>query len=137
MQTFLPYKSFKKTVKVLDYRRLGKQRVEAFQILNILLNRTNTKSWRNHPAVLMWQGHANALKEYLNFCIIEWEKRGYKNNMKKEIIRGKIVYPAWLGNKRFHAGHRSSLLRKDLKHYSQFNWKEPDDLEYIWPSKEL
>jgi hypothetical protein len=63
MQTFLPYKDFKKSAKVLDNKRLGKQRVEAFQILNILLGRTKTKGWRNHPAVLMWKGHSNALKE--------------------------------------------------------------------------
>ena len=48
MQTFLPYKSFENSVKSLDYRRLGKQRVEAKQILNVLLNRTETKGWRNH-----------------------------------------------------------------------------------------
>ena len=36
MQTFLPHSSFKDTFKVLDYKRLGKQRVEAHQILNIL-----------------------------------------------------------------------------------------------------
>ncbi len=29
MQTFLPYKSFENSVKSLDYRRLGKQIVEA------------------------------------------------------------------------------------------------------------
>ena len=33
MQTFLPYKDIQKSVKCLDYRRLGKQRVEAMQIL--------------------------------------------------------------------------------------------------------
>ena len=137
MQTFLPNKNFRKTTKILDYRRLGKQRVEALQILNILLNRTKTKGWNNHPAVLMWQGYTNALKEYLNECIAEWENRGYKNNMKKEIIRGKIVCPTWLGNKNFHASHRSNLLRKDLKYYSQFGWKESNNLEYIWPSKKL
>ena len=45
MQTFLPYKSFNKSFKVLDYRRLGKQRVEAMQILNVLLGRRKTKGW--------------------------------------------------------------------------------------------
>ena len=38
MQTFLPYKSFERSVQVLDNKRLGKQRVEAFQILNVLQN---------------------------------------------------------------------------------------------------
>jgi len=32
MQTFLPYADFKESAQCLDYRRLGKQRVEAKQI---------------------------------------------------------------------------------------------------------
>ena len=72
MQTFLPYADFSKTAKCLDYKRLGKQRVEAKQILNILLDRTETKGWRNHPAVLMWVGYENALKIYYNMILDEW-----------------------------------------------------------------
>jgi hypothetical protein len=136
MQTFLPYKNFKKTMKVLDSRRLGKQRVEAFQILNILLNRTQTKGWRNHPAVKMWEGFENALKLYLNEAITEWVSRGFKNTMKFEKIVGEIVYPNWLGKRKFHSSHKSNLLRKDKEHYSQFGWKEADDLDYVWPVSE-
>jgi hypothetical protein len=33
MQTFLPYASFEETAHILDYRRLGKQRVEGWQII--------------------------------------------------------------------------------------------------------
>ena len=62
MQTFLPYADFVKTAKCLDYRRLGKQRVEAFQILNILEGKTTKAGWKHHPAVLMWEGYENALK---------------------------------------------------------------------------
>lgn len=36
MQTFLPYPSGRKSAKVLDNRRLGKQRVECLQILALL-----------------------------------------------------------------------------------------------------
>ena len=50
MQTFLispyPYE----TAKILDNRRLGKQRIEALQILNILLGETKSTAWKNHPA---------------------------------------------------------------------------------------
>lgn len=133
MQTFLPYKNFRKAVKALDSKRLGKQRVEAYQILNILLRRTEGKGWRKHPAVLMWKGSANALKEYLNEAIKEWQRRGYKNNMAFEKIRGKVSYPSWLGNKDFHAAHRSNLLRKDWEHYSKIFKKDKKDLLYIWP----
>ena len=72
MQTFLPYADFQKSVEVLDYRRLGKQRVESFQVLNVLLNRTQTKGWRNHPVTLMWTGYESALKLYQNITIREW-----------------------------------------------------------------
>ncbi len=133
MQTFLPYSNFEKTAKVLDSKRLGKQRVEAFQILNILLDRTQTKGWRNHPAIIMWKGYENALKDYLNTCIREWKKRGYKNTMKFEKIKGKIIMPFWMGNRKFHKSHKSNLLRKNSLHYSKFNWNVQDDLPYIWP----
>jgi len=133
MQTFLPYPNLKKSLKVLDSRRLGKQRVEAFQILNILLNRTKSKAWKNHPAVKMWKGHTNALKLYFNKSIKLWISKGYKNNMKLETIEGKIIFPKWFGNKRFHASHRSNLLRKDKNYYSIYDWKESNNLPYIWP----
>ena len=132
MQTFLPYSSFRKTMKVLDWRRLGKQRVEAKQILNILLDRTETRGWRNHPIVRMWNGYEPALQMYHNMCIREWIKQGYNNNMKHEVITDDIVYPHWLGNEKFHSSHRANLLRKDREYYSQFGWKENSELPYIW-----
>jgi len=135
MQTFLPYPNLSKSLKVLDSRRLGKQRVEAFQILNILLDRTDRMGWRNHPAVLMWRGYENALKLYLNKAIKLWISRGYKNTMKLETIEGKIRFPSWFGKQEFHSSHRSNLLRKDKEHYSKFNWEEPDNLDYVWPTK--
>ena len=36
MQTFLPYSSFTESAKILDWRRLGKQRVEGMQIINAI-----------------------------------------------------------------------------------------------------
>ncbi len=132
MQTFLPYPNIEKSVKVLDSQRLGKQRVEAFQILNIILNRTEKKGWRNHPIVKMWKGYANALKFYFNKVVEEWISRGFQNNMKLEKIKGKVVFPSWMGNKEFHSSHRSNLLRKNKEHYSQFGWKEKDNLSYVW-----
>lgn len=136
MQTFLPYPDFRHSVQCLDSRRLGKQRVEAKQVLNILLNRTSTKGWRNHPATLMWKGYCNALKLYYNECVNEWLRRGYINRMELEIIRGNVIFPPWFGDERFHASHRANLLRKDSEYYSKYGWKESPDLPYFWPSRE-
>lgn len=132
MQTFLPFSDFKESIEVLDYRRLGKQRVETFQVLNILLGRTQSKGWVNHPVTRMWRGFEEALKIYQNFTINEWIKRGYKNNMSFEIVdESSLVMPFWLGDERVHRSHRSNLLRKDYDYYSQF-FSEPTDLDYYW-----
>ena len=61
MQTFVPYPDCKLTAECLDYRRLGKQRVEAMQIINCLEG-TGSTHWTRHPAVRMWVGHTTALK---------------------------------------------------------------------------
>lgn len=137
MQTFLPYKSFTKSAQVLDYKRLGKQRVEAMQIFNALTG-VPTKSgkaytgWLNHPAVVMWKGYEEALLLYKNKMIEEWILRGYNNTMEMIGVSDDVDMPHWLGNSRLHASHRSNLLRKDFEFYSQYDWGESDDMEYYW-----
>lgn len=135
MQTFLPYADFSESVKCLDYRRLGKQRVEAMQILNAL--KDPNYGWQNHPAVKMWRGYEGALKAYMNICIKEWLRRGYKNNMELARVPKSVKYPPWFGNEKFHASHRSNLLRKDPEWYGQFGWLESPDLPYVWGADEI
>lgn len=136
MQTFLPYSDFEISLWCLDYRRLGKQRVEARQIYDILCGEAKSNAWKNHPAVKMWDGCANALAIYHNMAIKIWIDRGYKNNMPLiNVDYNNVIYPAWLGNKDFHASHRSNLLRKDYCYYSQFGWQEPNNISYVWKIK--
>jgi len=134
MQTFLPYPDFQKSIRILDSKRLGKQRVETFQVLNILLERTKTKGWRNHPVTQMWTGYESALQLYQNYTIQEWINRGYKNTMQFENLIIEARMPKWLGDERLHRSHRSNLLRKDYEYYSQFFDEDPN-LEYYWPKK--
>ena len=137
MQTFLPYESFKRSARILDYRRLGKQRVEALQILRCLV--VESGRWRSHPAVLMWEGYERYLKEYgLEICR-EWLRRDFKDTVFGKISDIEVSSgekPWWLGNEDFHKSHRSNLLRKDRKHYERFFSAEEDNLEYWWPTKE-
>lgn len=134
MQTFLPYSSFTDSVACLDMKRLGKQRVEALQLINALT--IPDYGWRNHPACVMWENHIEALALYHNICIEEWVSRGYNNTMVRYAIPDEafITMPSWLGNEEFHASHRSNLLRKDPVWYGQFGWDEPNNLPYIWPT---
>ena len=139
MQTFLPYPNFTVSMMHLDYRRLGKQRVETRQIQTAL---QTGGGWSSHPATKMWEDHIEALMLYGDCCIREWLRRGYKNTMPLMITAEadqitdalrSIRMPSWLGDEDFHASHRSNLLRKDPDHYGQFGWTESPDMEYIWP----
>jgi hypothetical protein len=130
MQTFLPYPGFRESAATLDNRRLGKQRVEAFQILKTL--RTGRKAWSNHPAVKMWREHEDALVLYMDAMIKEWIHRGFKNTMVIEPV-GDVLYPQWLGKETFHSAHRAALLAKAPEHYGAFGWSEVPEIRYEWP----
>ena len=134
MQTFLPSPFFDISASILDYRRLGKQRVEAMQLINGLEN-PNKKGWQNHPASKMWENSVPSLKIYCNAMIREWIKRGYKNTMKFYEEDINAVSPWWLGNHDFHSSHRSALLFKNYDYYSQFGWDEKPEYNYVWPKR--
>lgn len=131
MQTFLPYDDFARSVACLDWRRLGKQRVEAFQILKALT--TPSYGWQRHPAVKMWRGYEDALGLYMNLCIEEWKRRGYKNTMTPVPLPSKVPIPPWLGQRAFHESHQSNLVRKDPEYYRRIFPRVAADLPYVWP----
>jgi Pyrimidine dimer DNA glycosylase len=138
MQTFLPIADFESSVAALDWRRLGKQRVECKQIMKALT--ATSGGWVNHPATVMWRGYEKALATYWLACCREWKRRGYVDNLGLEAAKAledmadkQLEWPWWIGDERFHASHRSNLLRKDPAWYSQFGWTEPATLPYEWP----
>jgi hypothetical protein len=130
----LPVPDFKECARILDYRRLGKQRVEAYQILNTL--RGESLGWRNHPAVKMWAGYEPALKQYGREMCLEWRARGYKDNMlERFVLNAPVVLPTWLGDSRLHISHQSNLIRKDPEYYKDKFPNVPADLPYFWITK--
>jgi hypothetical protein len=147
MQTFLPYRDFSESASVLDNKRLGKQRVENFQILKAIVGiyKGEKVGWQNHPATLMWVPNPRELFLYHDQIVDKWVSRGFQDTTWNSFLDlyvdtfGTKVFPdlKFLGWEPFHASHRSNLLRKDPEHYGQFGWTEPHDLPYIWPSKVL
>jgi hypothetical protein len=141
MQTFLPYEDFFQSAAVLDYRRLGKQRVETWQILRALNG--ETRGWTSHPASKMWRGHELLLIKYGIVICQEWVQRGYKDTMLSRFEDlstsqrlnedGAYDRPEWLGNPEFHLSHQSNLVRKDPEYYEPIFPGVPADLEYLWP----
>ncbi|MDX3646129.1 MSMEG_6728 family protein [Streptomyces sp. MB09-02B] len=152
MQTFLPYPDFRASALVLDQRRLGKQRVEALQVLRGLI--VPGYGWRRHPAVRMWAGYEEALVRYgLEVCEV-WCEQGHQDSCAATLVADFAAVrpdarprdqarlaaagelPPWLGDDAFHRSHRSALLRKDPVLYAPSFPGEPDDLPYVWPSSD-
>lgn len=132
MQTFLPFPDFVRSVQAIDWKRLGKQRVEADQILTTI--RTGRKAWSNHPAVRMWRGFEVALCAYRDTCIREWIRRGYNNTMPILLDESQqYAMPSWFGQDSFHLSHQSNLVRKLPSFYGTLFPGVPDDIPYVWP----
>ncbi|MEW2359586.1 MSMEG_6728 family protein [Spirillospora sp. NPDC029432] len=152
MQTFLPYEGFAASARVLDPRRLGKQRVETVQVLRGLT--VPGYGWRRHPAVLMWRGYEEALVRYgLEICR-EWTGAGRRDTCaatlgtdlraargvervrdQRELAEAGDL-PPWLGDPALHLSHRSSLVRKDPDFYGPLFPGVPADLPYVWPASD-
>jgi pyrimidine dimer DNA glycosylase len=148
VQTFLPYPDFERSARVLDTKRLGKQRVETIQVVRALTR--PTYGWANHPAVLMWRGYEEALGRYGVTCCEVWTEHGFGDTCaatiaedlrefgvhtirtQAELAAGEAL-PPWLGQERVHLSHRSALVRKDPEHYRALFPDVPDDLPYAWP----
>jgi len=155
MQTFLPDSDFYRSARTLDRARLGKQRVECKQLLLALgvsagehrpvrsKAEHQSSSWSHHPAAKMWRGYEHCLAYYGMVMASEWISRGYRDSLHpqfKAIWDYKVVqFPRWYRDRelleRVCSSHRSNLLRKDPEWYGKFNWKEPDNLPYVWPNQ--
>ena len=152
MQTFLPCPGFTDSARVLDARRLGKQRVETIQVLRALT--VAGYGWRHHPAAAMWAGYEEALVRYgLAVCGV-WcdignadtcattlvddltRTLGQRSVRTEEELSAAGELPPWLGEEAFHRSHQAALVRKDPEHYRRYFPDVPDDLPYVWPESD-
>lgn len=138
MQTFLPYEDYDGSARCLDDKRLGKQRVEAHQILNALDPNYPKKGWKDHPAVKMWSSYEKSLCRYGIACCKEWIRRGFKDSLLPKFEQryaqfpGSDANPPWLGRK-LTESHRSNLVRKDVSRYLRYFPGVQLGLPYHWP----
>lgn len=151
MQTFLPYKDFNKTAKVLDNKRLNKQILEGYQILKVLNNPDPRAAWRNHPAAKMWEGHEQGLFTYILAMVAQARIRGIKTDKNMEnLIQLRVAtvsnwgdgLPSWYQDRkelqRITDSHKANLYRKDPEFYHSFEDYEAepccDKCSYYWPT---
>jgi hypothetical protein len=155
MQTFLPSRTFNISAEMLDNRRLNKQILEGYQILNVLSNDDPHAGWRNHPAVKMWRGSEHFLYSYVLAMVAEADKRGIKTDKNLENLtnlrnRMKNLWgtnsPDWYHDetvmRKITTTHRANLFVKDSDFYQAFKYavdhndNEPccEKCKYYWPT---
>lgn len=125
MQTFILSTNLRESFKMLDYKRLGKQRLECLQILNTITN--NKKAWSNHPAIKTWRHYPEFLAYYGHLACQEWIARGYNSTIHtkfEELVLGVHMHvPMFWYNgdiDKLIACHKSSLYLKDPVFYASF-----------------
>lgn len=148
MQTFLiDTETYTVTALMLDTKRLGKQRVEAYQILRAIHD--PNYGWQNHPAVSMWRNYPNELYSYMQVMCTAWVDRGYVDNLYRRSMDEfpDLTYvsekPPWI-TERLIVTHRGALYRKDPVHYNHFERESIEaprfvccvDCNYYWPTHE-
>ena len=155
MQTFLPHPAMRDSLDALDNKRLNKQILETYQILKVLSGQSPSNAWRNHPAVLMWEGAENELWRYGQIAMTLAEMRDIKTDKNKQNFKdlAKIAVlswgdnePAWRKNptsvKRVNTTHKANLYRKDPEYYAEYvsavssEYNKPccDGCLYYWPT---
>jgi len=159
MQTFLTSTNSLECANNLDNKRLNKQILEGYQILNVLSGMSKTGGWRNHPAVLMWKGYERGLWDYVQSMVQIANLRGIKteNNVNNLNALHNQCWEDWGDehpafwrdeNKvmRIITTHRANLFKKDPLYYVKYQYavdspynapccpdrKEP--CKYYWPT---
>jgi predicted DNA-binding transcriptional regulator AlpA len=140
MQTFITHEHYTDTARALDNKRLGKQRVEAYQILKALRgDYADTGAWVNHPATVMWRNNPYELALYGLTVSMEFYERGFDGFNMVETFNilmlefgdnNKECAPWFVNNELLRITHQSNLMRKDSDFY-QFD--VPNNIPYVWP----
>jgi Pyrimidine dimer DNA glycosylase len=142
MQTFMPYMSYQKTAECLDYRRLGKQRVETKQILQCLLGE-GSLGWAHHPVVEAWRDYEESLAVYGLYICSEWRMRGYQDSLfpwfqvQRLRLRDGESYmtpaPPWTENLEVNRAYQQVLTWKEPEYYEEiFDMVQLTQPEFPW-----
>lgn len=112
------------TAKALDNLRLQKQIIECLQILDAI-----NKDWIDDPCVILYKGHEEWLKFYLD-CLVYYQSALYEKNWTKQdslMIKSQFcsrfamdVRPPFHTQEYFNQ-MKGSLYTKDPEHYKR--WK--------------
>lgn len=130
VQVFRPYIDWRRSARVLDNKRLGKQRVEVKQVMMAILRKMGLindgkRGWLNHPIVLMYYNDGSPyfydLVNYFNACLEEWRHRNMKSKISltdiEELIKKIDSTKGHPLTHKHEVEYRRVLILKNPEHY--------------------
>lgn len=125
MQVFVPYKEPFLTAACLDPKRLNKQILDFYQILDALDGFSD--AWKNHPVVKMYKPHrtwliyyASCLALYRNSKKTGEDASRFLSQAKSYSFKANLIRPAFLTDE-FCGQHKRRLYTKNPSYYVNFS----------------
>lgn len=94
-----------------------------------------TTNFRKHPAVSMWLGFEEALKDYINAHIEVWVSRGKNNTMKTYQVAPNYPRPAWSYSQDVINNFKSALISKEISRREDAWYLKQNDFIDAWVSE--
>ncbi|CAN5664174.1 hypothetical protein BH23THE1_BH23THE1_28390 [soil metagenome] len=91
-----------------------------------------TTGFRKHPAVCMWLGFEEALKDYINAHIETWIARGKNNTMRTYAVSEICARPAWTNSDAIINNFKSTLVDREIRRHEPAWYLKYDDFIDVW-----
>ena len=93
-----------------------------------------TTGFRKHPAVCMWLGFEESLKDYINAHIETWIARGKNNTMRTYAISPNYLRPTWTFSDAVINNFKSTLIEREIQRTEPIWYMKQGDFINCWVS---
>lgn len=91
-----------------------------------------TTGFRKHPAVSMWLGFEDSLKQYINAHIDAWIARGKNNTMMKYEVPDNVPRPSWSLSLAVINNFKSTLVDREIDRQEPAWYLTKPDFVEVW-----
>jgi hypothetical protein len=95
-----------------------------------------TTGFRKHPAICMWLGFEEALKDYINAHIEIWISRGKNNTMRTYTVPPNYLRPHWTFSDSVINNFKSTLIEREIERNEPIWYMKQNDFIDSWTFSE-
>lgn len=145
MEIWFPYPTVSENVTSLRHEEKADVLQMTVNIIGVLYDEPDSRQWRDHPAVRMWQNHLPFLIHYAlevaesyspssgppPASLVQYLDRVFAD----EVQAGDLLMepPAWVSLTEVCFAHKSALMRKAPEYYESIFGPIRRDAPLLWP----